>query len=94
MKKSKISSPCIGRCVLEKDVCKSCNRSVYQITNWTKYTEAQREQATKKLERATFEEACLNVYLEYDKGEIKDMTIATQAAWEEGKKLLLEKSQT
>lgn len=42
-------TPCVGICVLENDICKGCNRTKEEITNWTKYSDEQRMTVMKRL---------------------------------------------
>lgn len=37
-----MNSPCIKVCKLEGDTCTGCGRTLEQIRNWTKMTEAER----------------------------------------------------
>ena len=39
-----IKSPCINVCVLEDKLCLGCGRTLEQISSWSKYTEAERQQ--------------------------------------------------
>jgi uncharacterized protein len=47
----KVSTPCVNICVLEYGVCKGCKRTNKQIRDWLKYTEEQRQQIIKELEK-------------------------------------------
>ena len=40
---NKIITPCTGICKLQNDRCLGCQRTLQQISNWTKYTDKQRQ---------------------------------------------------
>ena len=44
-------TPCISVCKIDKETrtCTGCGRSIDQITQWTKYTDEQRQQIMKEL---------------------------------------------
>ena len=39
----KIKSPCIKECKLVQGTCSGCRRSVEEISNWSKYSEQEKE---------------------------------------------------
>ena len=46
-------SPCQQKCKLDPNlqICVSCERTLEQIINWTKYTDAERQEIIDKLRR-------------------------------------------
>ena len=52
MKKNKASTPCLGICstTYGDNVCKGCKRFVHEVTNWNKYTVAEKELVNSRLE--------------------------------------------
>jgi len=38
-----IDSPCQKKCELVSDSCKSCKRTLQEITEWSRYSDAHRE---------------------------------------------------
>ena len=52
MKKNKASTPCLGICstTYGDNVCKGCKRFVHEVTNWNKYTVAEKELVNARLE--------------------------------------------
>ena len=44
-----MESPCIKICKLIDSVCVGCFRTTSEITNWTKYTEEEREKVIKEI---------------------------------------------
>lgn len=50
MQSTKVQSPCIGICKLKDRVCLGCGRTIKQITNWLKYTPAERKKIIKQLD--------------------------------------------
>jgi predicted Fe-S protein YdhL (DUF1289 family) len=53
MSSTKVQSPCVGLCKLEKGVCVGCGRTLTQIANWLKYTPEKREKIIKELDTKT-----------------------------------------
>ncbi len=51
-----VSSPCIGVCRLDNDVCVGCGRTTAQITQWSQFTEAERRQIMRQLPAPCYEE--------------------------------------
>jgi len=47
----KITTPCVGRCRIENDVCVGCRRTAEQITSWIDYTEDHRKQVIEDLKK-------------------------------------------
>ena len=43
-----MKSPCIQICKLIDSICIGCFRTTSEITNWTKYTEEEREKVIKE----------------------------------------------
>lgn len=50
MNSKKISSPCIGICKLENEICIGCSRTKEHIINWKKYSEEERKNIMKTLQ--------------------------------------------
>lgn len=48
-------SPCVKVCRVKEGRCLGCLRTIEQITNWTKYSEQQRETLMKELNRGPAE---------------------------------------
>ena len=46
-----IKSPCIGKCSLNQGTCSGCSRTVEEITNWSKYSEQEKEKVLKRLQK-------------------------------------------
>lgn len=44
-----MKTPCIGVCSIVSGICQGCGRSLKQIRDWGKYTDAQRERICAKL---------------------------------------------
>ena len=40
-----IKSPCVTICQIDREtrICEGCNRTIDEISNWSKYTDEQRE---------------------------------------------------
>ena len=49
----KTDSPCIGICELEKnsEICKGCNRTIDEITNWKTFSEEKKKEIIKLLKK-------------------------------------------
>lgn len=50
MESTKVQSPCIKLCKVEKGVCVGCGRTLSQIANWLNYSPEQREKIIKELD--------------------------------------------
>jgi len=48
-KKVFISSPCIKKCNLKNDKCTGCYRNLFDIINWSKYSEVKRMSIMEKI---------------------------------------------
>ena len=48
---AKFNSPCINVCRIVDGYCKGCRRTIYEITNWTKYTSNERMNILEKLDK-------------------------------------------
>lgn len=46
-----IESPCIGVCRVERGRCVGCGRSLTEIAQWTRYSEAERAAIMRRLAR-------------------------------------------
>ena len=44
-----MESPCVAVCKLEKNICIGCNRTVEEITSWSRMTDEQREVVMKRI---------------------------------------------
>ena len=45
------NSPCINVCRIVDGYCKGCHRTIYEITNWSKYTNSERIKVLKELDK-------------------------------------------
>ena len=45
------NSPCIKVCNIVDGYCNGCHRTIYEITNWTRYTDNERIIILKELEK-------------------------------------------
>lgn len=46
-----IASPCIGVCRVEAGRCRGCGRTLAEIAQWTRYSEAERAAIMRRLAR-------------------------------------------
>jgi uncharacterized protein len=60
-------TPCIKICKIQENVCTGCKRSLFQIANWKKYTDNEREKIVSWLiELEKIEERLKEYYTEYE----------------------------
>ena len=44
-----METPCKKTCVVSNGICVGCLRTVYEVTNWTKFTDEERREVMERL---------------------------------------------
>lgn len=45
------TSPCINVCIQKNNKCVGCKRTMYEISNWNKFDEKQKENIIKRISK-------------------------------------------